>query len=272
MKERPLFVARPKKSLGQHFLIDGNIQRKILDLAEIDEGEPVVEIGPGRGILTRGLLERGARVLAIEIDRGLSEGLVSSLPSGGTLEVIHADALRYPYATLPAPYKVVANLPYYLSTEILFLLLKERQRITKMVVMLQREVAERMVADVGNKRYGVLSVLLQFYSEVSLSFRVPPTCFRPQPQVDSAVVVCHPLAAPKVLVLDEAYFLRVVKGAFGHRRKQLANALSDHGFKIQTVELAIDEMGVNRSRRGETFSLAEFARFSNTLFKIENKP
>jgi 16S rRNA (adenine1518-N6/adenine1519-N6)-dimethyltransferase len=257
---------RPKKSWGQHFLIDYNIQRKILDTAQIQPGERIVEIGPGRGILTQGLLDRGAEVTAIEIDPLLIQPLREQFPR---LHLVQADALRYAYDQVPAPYKVVANLPYNISTPLLFQFLEERTRISRMVLMLQREVAARLVASVGSKTYGALSAIFQFYADLQIAFIVPRTCFRPRPQVDSAVVTITPLPAPRVSVRNEAYFIRVVKGAFGHRRKQLVNALADAGFDRKKVEEALAKTGIAATRRGETLTLPEFAHLADILIDYE---
>lgn len=255
---------RPRKSWGQNFLIDHNIQRKILDAAEIAPGERIVEIGPGRGILTKGLLDRGADVLAIEIDPLLVGMLRQEIPSA-RLDLVQADALQYRYDQIPSPYKVVANLPYYLSTPLLFRLLEERQRIPRMVLMLQKEVAERLVASVGGKNYGVLSVMVQLYAEVRIAFRVSRSCFRPRPDVDSSVIILTPFPQPRVPIADEALFGRVVRGAFGHRRKRLANALTDAGFPRDRVDAALRKIGLDPARRGETLSLTEFASLADTL-------
>lgn len=258
-------LPRPRKSWGQNFLIDHNIQRKILDAADLQPGERVVEIGPGRGILTKGLLDRGARVLAIEIDPLLVKILREELISP-ELELIQADALRHPYDQIPAPYKVVANLPYYLSTPLLFRLLEERRRIARMVLMLQKEVAERLAASEESKHYGVLSVMVQLYADVRIAFHVSKGCFRPRPDVDSSVTVLDPLPEPRFSLRDEALFGRVVRGAFAHRRKRLANALENAGFTKDQVAPALRKIGLDPARRGETLSLAEFAALADTLF------
>src|SRR5579884_423679 len=256
---------RPRKSWGQNFLIDHNIKQKILDIPGMQPEERVVEIGPGRGILTQGLLERGAEVFAIEIDPLLVETLRKEF-SSTHLHLIQGDALHYRYDEIPSSYKVIANLPYYISTPLLFRLLEERQRISRMVLMLQKEVAERLVAPVGGKIYGVLSVLVQLYADVRIAFSVSKSCFRPRPDVDSSVTVITPLSHPRVPIRDPAFFARVVRGAFAHRRKRLANALTDAGFPRAQAEAALQKMSLDRSRRGETLSLAEFALLADTLF------
>lgn len=263
-ENRPKSV-RPKKSWGQHFLIDQNIQRKILDVADIRPGEHVVEVGPGRGILTKGLLERGARVTAIEIDPYLTEQVRKEI-SNPRLGLVLGDALRYPYEEISGRYKVVANLPYYISTPLLFRFLQERRRIDRMVLMLQKEVAERLAAGIGQKSYGALSVILQFHADIRIAFTVAPTCFRPRPQVGSAVIALNFLSAPRVPVRDEGLFLKVVKGAFSHRRKSLTNALTDAGLPRDRIESALSQIGLERTRRGETLTLQEFAALADLLF------
>ncbi len=255
---------RPRKAWGQHFLIDGNIRDKILDAAQIAPGSHVVEIGPGRGILTLGLLARGARVSAIEVDPRLVAAL-KERPLPPSLNLIQADALRYPYAQIAGAYKVVANLPYYLSTPLLFCLLAHARAIPLMVLMLQREVAARLRARVGDADYGALSVLLQCRADVALLFDVARDCFRPRPKVDSSVVRITPLPGARVEMGDEAHFARVVKAAFAHRRKCLANSLSDAGFDREAVRTALQGLGVDPMRRGESLSLPEFARLAAAL-------
>jgi 16S rRNA (adenine1518-N6/adenine1519-N6)-dimethyltransferase len=264
MKE-PLRPIRPRKSWGQHFLIDYNIQRKILDVAEINPGEHVIEVGPGRGILTKGLLERGARVTAIEIDPLLTDAIREEI-TDPRLNLVSGDALRYLYEEIQGPYKVVANLPYNISTPLLFRFLQEHQRIDRMVLMLQREVADRLASGAGKKSYGALSVILQFYADIRIALTVPPTCFRPRPRVGSAVIDLKFLASPRLAVRNEALFIKVVKGAFSHRRKSLTNALTDAGFPRDRIESALLKMGIDRTRRGETLIAAEFAGLSDLLF------
>ncbi len=257
---------RPKKSLGQHFLIDGNIARKIIDLAAIAEGDRVVEIGPGRGILTKPLLRQGANVIAIEIDPVLSEGLKSDLAHDPHFQLVLGDARQYPYPQIDAPFKVVANLPYNVATPILFRLLQERGRLTEMVVMVQKEVADRLAAKAGSKDYGVLSVLFQLVAEVKIAFTVSPNCFRPRPKVASAVIKITLLKEANVPVADEPFFAKVVHAAFSHRRKFLLNGLTDAGFARDRTIQALTESGIDPRRRAETLLLSEFAALANRLF------
>ncbi|MFQ5588872.1 MAG: 16S rRNA (adenine(1518)-N(6)/adenine(1519)-N(6))-dimethyltransferase RsmA [Nitrospiria bacterium] len=266
---------RAKKKWGQNFLIDANIRRKILDCAEIQTDERVVEIGPGKGFLTRALLERGASVTAIEIDPDLIKIIQSEMKTPldtdqhnvKKLNLIHADALRYDYKKLSTPYKVVANLPYYISTPLLFKLLEERAHTTRMVLMLQKEVAERMAAPVGHPAYGALSIVLQFYTDVNMAFTVSPNCFQPRPKVASAVVSITPLETPRVPVRDETLFLKIVKGAFLYRRKKLDNALRFAGFSEPWIKKALKRSHCDGERRGETLSMAAFAALANAFLE-----
>ncbi len=270
MKTTPPAFTRPRKSWGQNFLIDFNIQRKILDLAEIKRGEHVIEIGPGRGMLTRGLLERKAFVTAIEIDPHLVDRIRKEMPSVGPpdFELVLGDALRYPYETIQGPYKVVANLPYNLSTPVLFRLLEEYRQIKMMVLMLQREVAERLAADVGTKRYGALTVTVQYCADVRAAFEVPPSCFRPRPRVHSTVILLTPRSNGRMPVQDESFFLKVVKGAFAYRRKRVVNSLVESGFSKEAVLGSLEKIGLDPGRRGETFSLSEFLELAKEIGRL----
>jgi 16S rRNA (adenine1518-N6/adenine1519-N6)-dimethyltransferase len=265
--DRPGRVAaiRPRKALGQHFLIDQNIVRKIVRLAELQPGETVVEIGPGRGILTEALVNAASLVIAIELDRSLCAHLRATLGHHPNFKLVEGDALTYDYAQVPSPFLVVANLPYYISTPLLFRLLGERTRIMRMVLMLQREVAARLAAAPGRKDYGALSIAAQFYCDVRQAFRVPPACFRPQPTVGSAVVVFTPLPAPRVPVQDESFYFKVVRAGFAHRRKALVNSLRDEGFDPEKTVVALEKAGIDPQRRAETLGIAEFAALADAL-------
>jgi 16S rRNA (adenine1518-N6/adenine1519-N6)-dimethyltransferase len=263
-----------RKALGQHFLHDPNIVRKIIALADTRSKETVVEIGPGRGVLTRALRETGAEIFAIELDRGLYEGLEKELSPFGNVHLIRADALSFPYENLPAPFAVVANLPYAISTPLLFRLLELRSRISRMVLMVQLEVARRIVARVGGKEYGPLSIGIQYYCEPRLEFIVPRGCFKPPPRVDSAVIRLEIRPAPICTVQDQDFFFRTVRAGFAHRRKSLRNALKDGGFPADAVEKALATVAnitENPQRRAETLSIEEFARLADKLFEFTSK-
>jgi 16S rRNA (adenine1518-N6/adenine1519-N6)-dimethyltransferase len=258
-------LPRGRRSLGQHFLIDRNIVRKIVRLAGLQPGETVLEIGPGRGTLTEALLDVSGSVIAIEVDSTLSAHLREVFANRSSLKLIEGDALAFDYSCLPESFLVVANLPYYVSTPLLFRLLKEGARISRMVLMLQAEVAARLAAPPGGKQYGVLSVAAQFRCEVRLAFKVSATCFQPRPRVDSAVVVLTPLLRPRVSVENEGFFFKVVRAGFAHRRKSLANSLRDEGFNPETTKVALAEAGIDGTRRAETLSMQEFGALANHL-------
>jgi len=255
----------PRKSLGQHFLIDHNIVRKIVRLAELQPGETVLEIGPGRGILTEALLEASGLVVAIELDHALCAHLRATLGNRPNLKLVEGDAVTYDYAQVPSPFLVVANLPYYVSTPLLFRLLQERERVARMVLMLQAEVAARLAAAPGGKDYGVLSIAVQFCCEVRPAFKVAATCFRPKPRVGSAVIVLTPLPKSRVSVHDEAFFFRIVRAGFAHRRKALLNSLRDEGFEMESTVAALEKAGIDPRRRAETLRLAEFAALADAF-------
>ena len=259
----------PQKRLGQNFLIDPNIVRKIVTAAAIEPDETVLEIGPGRGILTRRLCEAHNRVVALEVDPHLVEYLNETLRSPN-LNLRHADALQFAYDALPSRTVVVANLPYYISTPLLFTLLEAKDRISRMVLMLQAEVAERIVAAPYTDGYGILSVLTQYRAEARIAFRVSKNCFRPRPDVDSAIITLHTRPHPAVSPSTEVLFVKVVRAAFAHRRKTLINSLRDEGFPITQLTGAFARTAINASRRAETLSIDEFAAIADALASISS--
>ncbi|MEK6681403.1 MAG: 16S rRNA (adenine(1518)-N(6)/adenine(1519)-N(6))-dimethyltransferase RsmA [Nitrospirota bacterium] len=258
---------RPKKSLGQHFLTDKNIANKIIEAAGITEGDIVVEIGPGNGILTALLAEKAKKVIAIEIDERLIENLKSSLARFSNVEIIQKDALKFTYQDLPYRFKVVANLPYYITTPIIFRLLEAKGMVISMTLMMQREVAERIVAGPGGKDYGVLSIAVQFYAEPKIDFIVPPTVFNPRPKVSSAVVSFNILKKVRVKTRDEEFFFKVVRAGFAQRRKTLRNTMkaANLGISADVLEEAFKRCEIEPTRRGETLSISEFAKLADQL-------
>ena len=257
-----------RKRHGQNFLIDPNIVRKIITIASLKEDEPVVEIGPGRGVLTRELCAVVDRVTAIEIDSQLVTFLHRSLGDYRNLDLRHGDALEFPYENLSPGTVVVANLPYYISTPLLFRLLEARHCISRMVLMLQTEVARRVVAQPGTKEYSALSVLLQSRTIPTMEFQVSPNCFRPRPKVGSSVVSFHMLPSCRVSVPDEAVFSRTVRAAFAYRRKNVANSLSSAGYESKGVKEVLIKAGIDPSRRAETLTLEEFAALATAMSEI----
>ena len=226
----------------------------------------VFEIGPGRGALTRALCERVARVIAVELDRHLVEYLGQTCAQYDTLELHHGDALDFPYDMLTGGTVVIANLPYYVSTPLVFRLLKERERIDRMVLMLQREVAERMVAAPGSRDYGLLSVVTQYLTNPRKAFVVPASCFRPVPQVDSAVVCLTGQAAhqPTDPGFDDV-FMQVIRGAFAHRRKTLINSCREEGWEEPVLRRALEETNIDPRRRAETLTVKEFIALTHSV-------
>ena len=265
MKRNGLF--RAKKSLGQHFLTDPYYLTAIADAARIAEGDRVIEIGPGRGHLTRELLARAQAVLAIELDEQLIPLLKEEFAEAVNLEIIHADALTYRYAGLDGTWKVVANLPYYISTPLIRRLIDHRAQFSTLTLMLQREVAQRIVSPPGSKDYGFLSILVQLYAEAAMLFTVPAAAFTPRPDVDSAVIALTIRSRPCATIRDENVFFRLVKAAFTQRRKTLRNALRPIGLSQKTMEALERTTGIDLGRRAETLSIEEFSLLSNHLHK-----
>ena len=261
------FKLRADKKLGQNFLIDENVVRQIVAAAELSEADTVLEVGPGIGTLTQGLAESKAQVVAVELDTRLLPVLATTLEGYDNVRVVHGDILKVNIMEeVGAPeFKVCANLPYYITTPIIFALLEKRLPMERLVAMVQKEVAERMAAQPGGKEYGALSVAIQYYTEPKIAFIVPPTSFIPAPAVDSAVIVCKRRAKPPVEVCDEALFFRVVKAAFSLRRKMLSNSLKNMGIKGEQVAKWLELAGVDGKRRAETLSLEDFAKLTNSF-------
>lgn len=264
---------RPKKSLGQNFLKDPHYIRMIADAAGIAPGDRVLEIGPGLGHLTRELASRAAAVLSLELDDRLIPLLQRDLADRTNVRIIHADALAYDFGSLDGTWKVVANLPYYISTPILQRLVSARTRFRSLTLMLQKEVAERIAAPPGGREYGYLSVLVQFYTSPRICFDVPAGAFTPQPDVDSAVVLLRVLERPAEAVRDEEFLMRVVKTAFSQRRKMLGNTMKQLGLSKERTERAVRNAGIDPHARAETLSIREFSRLADSFFAehAENK-
>jgi len=262
-----------KKSLGQNFLIDTNILHNIVSVAGLTEEKAAVEIGPGIGALTEQLARTAGKVIAIEIDRRLLPILAETLAPYGNVEVVHGDVLRLDLRSLVAEklagfkkISVVANLPYYVTTPILMKLLEERLPLENIVVMVQKEVADRIAAKPGTKDYGSLSIAAQFYATAEIAMLVPAQVFVPRPNVDSAVIRLKVREKPAVEVDDENLFFRVVKSAFAQRRKTLLNNLMNGLFpkeRKEEVLQMLQEIGIDPVRRGETLDMEEFARLAN---------
>lgn len=262
------------KSLGQNFLIDENILRKIIKGADISPGDKVLEIGPGVGTLTSAIARQGAQVVAVELDRDLLPILEETLGEYPNAKVVQGDILKLDLNQLlndsfqSAPFKVVANLPYYITTPIIMRFLEEELSYTSITVMIQKEVAQRMAALPNSKEYGALSVAVQFYTKPRLIGKVPAGVFMPPPKVDSMIITLEKRSQPAVDVLNSTYFFKVVKAVFAQRRKTLLNTLyAAEITDMDKAELSSMLKGINidPQRRGETLSLEELALISNSI-------
>jgi 16S rRNA (adenine1518-N6/adenine1519-N6)-dimethyltransferase len=261
---------RPRKRFGQNFLRDQHVLDGILRAADLQTGDRIMEIGPGAGALTGRLLATGLPVLAIEIDRDLAAALQQRPEKN--LEVIIGDVLRLDWVKLlrEPPYRLIANLPYNISSQVLFRALDHREAFTRLVLMFQKEVGERLIATAGSRDYGLLSVLMQTWFQIDKVVKVPPAAFYPPPKVDSVVLRLDPLPAPRVPLDDEGLYRKLVRGAFAQRRKTLRNSLLGSGWQAQQVDPACREAGIESRRRGETLTLAEFGRLANALAAIQS--
>ena len=259
------FDIKMSKKLGQNFLIKRGIVDEIVHAAELTVGEPVLEVGPGIGTLTQGLAQSGADVTAIELDRRLLEVLDTTLASYDNVRIIHGDVLKLDVPTIMnhKPFKVVANLPYYITTPIIMSLLASKLPIERLVVMVQKEVALRMIAKPGTKDYGALSVAVQYYTEPDIVLDVPPKSFLPAPAVTSSVIRCVLRDKPPVDVIDEKLFFRVVKAGFAQRRKTFSNTMKTTGLTRDRIEELLAKANIDGQRRGETFTLQDFADVAN---------
>lgn len=265
-----------KKSFGQNFLTDTNILQKIVDTAEINDQVNVIEIGPGIGALTEFLAERAAEVMAFEIDHRLVPILADTLRNFDNVTVVNEDILKVDLAkhiqnfkNPDLPIKVVANLPYYITTPILMHLIESGIPFSEFVVMMQKEVADRISAQPNTKAYGSLSIAVQYYMTAKVAFIVPRTVFVPAPNVDSAILKMVRRPEPAVAVEDESFFFKISKASFTHRRKTLWNNLTGYFGKTEEVKdkltKALDQAGLSPSVRGEALSLEEFASLADAL-------
>lgn len=264
------------KSLGQNFLINPSILEDIVEAAKITKEDYVLEIGPGAGSLTQYLAEHAKKVVAVELDTKVLPILEKTLESYSNVRIIHGDVLKVDLRQIiqqeceGQSIKVVANLPYYITTPIIMGLLEKELPITNIVVMVQKEVAERMSAEPGGKEYGALSVAVQYYTNPRMVTVVPPHCFIPQPKIDSMVIALDVLTEPKIYTKDKQLFFKVVKAAFAQRRKTLINSLVNAGdFHLNKEEwkVLLESIGLNEKVRGETLSLENFANITNLLLE-----
>ncbi len=262
---------RPSAARGQHFLVDPQVRDAIVTSAGVGGGSLAVEIGPGTGVLTEALLGRGASVLAVEVDRGLAAALAETLGHDPRLTVVVADALRFDFARRLSArpecgrIRVVANIPYYITTPLILRLLPCREVFEALYLTIQLEVAERITARPGTKAYGALTLHCQYYADLRPLLAIPRGAFYPIPAVDSMLVGFDLLDAPRVSVTSPRGLFGVIRAAFGQRRKTLRNALRQAGWTAAALEAAFETCGIAGDRRGETLTLQEFARLSETL-------
>ena len=266
------------KSLGQNFLIDTNVIDRILEGARVKEGDYVIEVGPGIGTLTKEMGRTAEKVVAIEIDKTLIPILEETLADFPNIEVINQDILKVDVQELVkeklngGPVKLIANLPYYITTPIVMKFLEEDIPVTDIVVMVQKEVADRMNAQPNSKDYGALSVAVQYYCDTEIVAKAPRHMFMPQPNVDSTVIGLHVREERKYNVDNEDIFFKTVKASFGQRRKTLLNSLGGLGFLSKDqIKVALQEANIDEKRRGETLSIEEFASLSNAVNRIHNE-
>ncbi len=267
-----------QKKFGQNFLIDGNILGKIVEAAQITETDCVLEIGPGIGTMTQYLAERAKSVVVVEIDKNLIPILQETLSVYQNVKIINEDILKTDIDRIVReendgkPIKVVANLPYYITTPIVMSLFENHVALQSITIMVQKEVADRMQAVPGTKDYGALSLAVRYYAKPEIIMKVPASCFMPRPNVDSAVIRLIRYDNPPVEVRDEAWLFSIIRASFNQRRKTLVNGLSNAGnlgIRKEKIAEAVELMGLQPSVRGETLYLEQFAELSNYLFRAE---
>ena len=263
-----------QKKYGQNFLIDSNILDKIIESAQLTKDDCVLEIGPGIGTMTQYLAEQAGEVVAVEIDKNLIPILEDTLSDYSNVTILNEDILKVDISKIVVernggkPIKVVANLPYYITTPIIMALFESHVPLLSVTIMVQKEMADRMQVGPGTKDYGALSLAVQYYAKPEIITRVPASCFMPKPNVDSTVIRLTRYEKPPVEVEDEAYLFAVIRASFNQRRKTLVNGLANAGnlgVNRQVVEETLDEMGLSRQIRGETLDLKQFTDLSNRL-------
>lgn len=269
-KELAKYDLIPRKRWSQHFLVDRNILNKVIRTAQVEKEDVVLEVGPGLGEMTLALARQVEKVIAVEIDPKLVAILNKKMKDYPNVEVVKGDILKVDFRQFLKreghPIKVVANLPYQISTPLLFRFIESKEAFSTFTLMLQREVAERMVAPPGRKEYGPLSIFIQMFSDVSIRFFIKPSAFFPPPKVESAVVHMVWKEKPMIETNDEEWFKRVVRACFGYRRKTLVNALKHSElFLPEPVELKMEAIGIDPRRRPETLTIQEFASLAEAL-------
>jgi 16S rRNA (adenine1518-N6/adenine1519-N6)-dimethyltransferase len=255
-----------KRPFGQHFLFDPNILRKIISCSGITKNDTVVEIGPGLGTLTKFLSLHAKRVIAIELDKKLIGRLGEIFSAHDNVQIIQADAMKFPYDSINGKFAVVANIPYYITTPLLFRLIEFREKITGMTLLMQKEVAKRIAASHGSREYGVLSIGTQLYTKPVLKFSVSRKAFLPPPNVDSAVVHFEVSPRPLFQMKDEEFFMEIVKTAFSQRRKTISNSLKTYSG----IKDALRSAGIDPGLRPEKLSIEDYAKLADALIHVIN--
>ena len=261
------------KSLGQNFLIDDSVLTDIVEGAEVNKDDLIIEIGPGVGSLTAQLIGKAKKVVSIELDNDLIPILQEELGQYENFTLIHKDALKVDFNEIigdEKSVKLVANLPYYVTTPIIVKLLKDNYNFKSLTIMIQKEVAERINAEPNCKEYGALSLLVQYYCDTKIVRKVSPGSFIPRPKVDSIVIRLDRLSEKRVEVKDEKLMFEIIRNAFNMRRKTMWNAVKFLGMKKEEIEKAFELSGIDQKRRGETLSLHEFAILSDNIINIRN--
>ena len=269
-KELAEYGLIPRKRWGQHFLVDPNILKKVIRTAQVEKEDVVLEVGPGLGEMTLALARQVKKVIAIEIDSILVAILEKKMKDYPNVEVVKGDILKVDFNQFLKkeghPIKVVANLPYQISTPLLFRFIESKEVFSTFTLMVQREVAKRLVASPGNKEYGSLSIFVQLFSNLSIRFLVKPSAFFPPPKVDSAVVYMEWKEKPMIEMNDKEWFKRVVKACFGYRRKTLINALKHSELTLpESIGLKMEEIGIDPRRRPENLTIQEFVSLAEAL-------
>lgn len=268
---------RPLKRLGQSFLVDNNITKKIVMISDIKSGDIVVEIGSGLGIMTAMIAQEAKRVIALEVDKYMVDILREELKNHPNVEIVQTDVLKYDFSSVftespQKTLKIIGNIPYNISSQILFRLIQFRDYISSMVLMFQKEVAERIIAPPGTKEYGIISVIVSMYTKPSLEVSVPGSCFYPKPNVDSSVLKLTVREAPLFNIKNPDFFSKVVKTAFSKRRKTLLNNLKYSDLlKASKKDITdiLELLDIDSNRRGETLTVEEFGKLSNALLSVK---
>lgn len=258
---------RANKRFGQNFLINQDVLEEIIEKSEIDKNDVVIEIGPGLGTLTRELAKVAKKVIAIELDENMVR-ILNERPLGDNIDIIQDDILKVDLEDLIKNYesvKVVANLPYYITTPIIMKLLENRYNIKSITIMVQKEVGRRICSDPGGKEYGAITVSVKYYSDAKIIIDVPKDNFLPSPEVDSCVIKLDVRESPVVNLVDEKLFFEIIKTSFCQRRKTILNSLTANGIEKEQLKVVLEKLSIDEKLRAENLSIYDFANISNML-------